>query len=342
MYIHFYHKPKKSIEPIADPDLNLKAKQRLAAMYEDREKLEIPDKFIQNWEKVALYDVKGDVDNANSLLIESDEGAYNLGNKINDLTGKEWIKFTCSWFIFNAIKDDLKQERELDQSIDDHPATYSPTMISDFINFFTKKNAKVLDPFLGIGSTLEACVRTGRVGFGTELNQKYFQLCKKRAPQFSSNIYNDDARNIPSLNIPKIDFCISSPPYWDILNRSTGSFKSTRDKKNLDVNYSEHDLDLGNIDDYEKFIEECSKVYLNIYEVLKNNAYIVIILKNVKKGGKLYPLAWDLARSLSSKYVLKDEKIWIQDKIALAPYGYPYSWTSNILHTYCLILRKEE
>ena len=75
---------------------------------------------------------------------------------------------------------------------------------------------------------------------------------------------------------------------------------------------------------------------------MKDGGYIVVIVKNVKKDGKFYPLAWDLARRLSEKFELKDERIWIQDKVALAPYGYPYSWTANILHHYCLILRKEE
>jgi len=56
----------------------------------------------------------------------------------------------------------------------------------------------------------------------------------------------------------------------------------------------------------------------------------------------MYPLAWDLARELSKRYILKDEKIWIQDKIGLSPYGYPHSWSSNILHHYCLILKKEK
>jgi hypothetical protein len=61
----------------------------------------------------------------------------------------------------------------------------------------------------------------------------------------------------------------------------------------------------------------------------------------VKKDGVLYPLAWDVAKKLSELYVLKDEKVWIQDKIGLAPYGYPYSWVSNILHHYCIILQKK-
>ena len=78
-----------------------------------------------------------------------------------------------------------------------------------------------------------------------------------------------------------------------------------------------------------------------MYDILSDGAYITIIVKNIKKGGRMYPLAWDMARILSKKYVLKDEKIWIQDKIGLSPYGYPNSWASNILHHYCLILRKE-
>lgn len=110
--------------------------------------------------------------------------------------------------------------------------------------------------------------------------------------------------------------------------------KKNRTKKELDVNYSEQETDLGNIADYDLFLKKLTQVYLNIYEVLNDNAYIVIIIKNVKKGGKMYPLAWDLAKMLSEKYILKDEKIWIQDKVGLAPYGYPYAWASNIIHHY--------
>ena len=92
------------------------------------------------------------------------------------------------------------------------------------------------------------------------------------------------------------------------------------------------------IDDYDEFIKSCAEVYIKMYNILRVGAHIVIIIKNVKKDGKFYPLAWDLAKELSS-FELKDEKIWIQDKIGLT-YGYPFSWTSNILHHYCLILRK--
>jgi DNA modification methylase len=337
---YFYSKQNRQIKPVEDIELNEKAKIKLKEILGFKS-ANIPDHYLQNWEKVSLYDPNGNLENANAILINPEEGAYNLDNKINDLTGKEWTKFTCSWFVFNALKDDLKAEKELDPTTEHHPATFSPTMISDFINFFTKKGAKVLDPFCGIGSTMEACKRTGRIGFGIELNPKYYELILKRTPEFKDNIFNADASRVSELGLPKIDFCISSPPYWDILNRSTKDFGKNRKRKEFDINYSESETDLGNIADYELFLKKLSEVYLNIYETLNQNAYIVIIIKNVKKGGRLYPLAWDLAKILSEKYVLKDEKIWIQDKVSLAPYGYPFSWASNIIHHYCLVLRKE-
>lgn len=340
MRFYFYSKVKKRIEPVNDKGINNLAKEKLQTILKHHKDLKLPEEFIKNWDKVSLYHPAGDINKANAILLESENGAYDIGNKLNHLTGKEWIKFSCSWFIFNAIQKDLKEERDLDSKIEEHPATFSPTMIEGFIKFFTKEGGKVLDPFVGIGSTLEACKRTGRIGYGIELNEKYYKLCLKRTPEFKNNIFHEDAENIKKLNLPQMDFSISSPPYWNILNRSTRDYKNTRVKNNLDYKYSETQHDLGNIEDYELFLKKLSDIYLNVFETLKKNAYLIIIVKNIKKEGKMYPLAWDLAKILSQKYTLKDEKIWIQDKIALAPYGYPSAWASNILHHYCIILQK--
>ena len=98
---------------------------------------------------------------------------------------------------------------------------------------------------------------------------------------------------------------------------------------------------MGNIADYDLFLEKLANIYFDIFDLLKNKGYLVVIVKNIKKEGKMYPLAWDLARLLSKKYELKDEKLWIQDKVGLAPYGYPSAWASNILHHYCLVFQKK-
>lgn len=339
--VYFYYKnSSREIEPYPNTESQELARKKLIDIFNDYND-RIPSVYKENWESVKLYHPAGDVEKAQAIMLNTEDGAYDLRNKINCLTGKEWTKFTCSWFIFNALQSDLKEERAVTQDTQAHPATFSPTMVSDFIKFFTKEGDTVLDPFAGIGSTLAACRRTGRTGYGIELNSKYFDIIKKRTPEFKDNIFNMDCRQLDEINLPEINYSISSPPYWDVLNRSTDGFKKRREERGLDVSYSEELNDLGNIQSYDEFLKEVCSVYLKLYDVLKDGAYITIIVKNVKKKGKLYPLAWDMAHILAKKYVLKDERIWIQDKISLSPYGYPNSWASNIIHHYCLILRKE-
>ena len=89
------------------------------------------------------------------------------------------------------------------------------------------------------------------------------------------------------------------------------------------------------------FLEKLVEIYVAIKPYVVHRGYITIIVKNIKKGGKIYPLAWDLARELGDTYTLKDEKIWCQDDIRLAPYGLGNAWVSNTFHHYCLQFRNE-
>ena len=343
---YFYHSVRRKIVSLNDEALNIKAKKVLEEIRDSEDFKSIPKKFQEKWSEVSLYHPTGNIDKADALILEPENGAYTLSNKLNHLTGKEWIKSIKSWFIFDAIQADIKEEKEITQraglNSEDHPATYSPTMMSEFISFFTKEGDLVLDPFNGIGSTLVGCDRTGRRGVGIELNEKYFEITKLRTKQ---KVIHGSSEKISALlkanKIKNINFSISSPPYWNILQRSTGNFEKKRSEKNLDIQYSDAEVDMGNIDSYEEFIDRLADIYFQIYDYLVPKAYLVVIVKNIKKAGKNYPLAWDLAKKLTEKYALKDEKIWCQDKVGLAPFGYPFAYTSNIVHHYCLIFRKE-
>jgi DNA modification methylase len=344
---YFYHSHNRKIIPVESEKLNIEAKKILKSIKNRVVFNTLPKEYQENWSKVSLFHPKGNIEKAESLILDPNNGSYSLKNKLNHLDGKEWTKFTKSWFIFDALISDLQEEKLVTQKggldSEEHPATYSPTMMESFIKFFSKEGDTILDPFSGIGSTLVACDRSNRKGVGVELNKKYCEIIKLRT---QSKIINGDSKDIKKLlkrnKINNINFCISSPPYWDILNRSTGSFSKSRSKKDLDIHYSESLDDIGNISDYDHFLSILSNIYLDIYDFLQNGAYLVVIVKNLKKNGKHYPLAWDLAKNMEQKYQLKDEKIWCQDKVGLAPFGYPYAWTSNIVHHYCLIFRKDE
>jgi len=146
---YLYYKDGKIIKPIESVELNKQAKVKLSYIYKNKNG-NIPEYYLNNWDKVALFHTAGDVKKANAILINPENGAYSLRNKLNDLTGKEWTKFSCSWLRFNALQSDLQEERRVDPNSQDHPATFSPTMIEEFIRYFTKKGQKVLDPFCGM------------------------------------------------------------------------------------------------------------------------------------------------------------------------------------------------
>jgi DNA modification methylase len=266
-------------------------------------------------------------------------------NRMNDLSPKDWIKFQKSWFSHNPPprrKDVLR-----------HPAKFPETLAQEFIEFFTKSGQVVFDPMVGTGSTLLACLRSGRSGFGLELNPAYAEIARElideerellgpSASELHVEVINGDAADLQSFNLPQIDYVLTSPPYWDILHaRGAETQRQRRDSSELDVTYSDDPADLGNIADYDEFLDRLVQIYTDLKSYLRPRSYLTVILKNVKKKGTIYPLAWDVARNLADVYTLKDERIWVQDNIPLAPYGMGNAWVSNIHHHYCLQFRFE-
>lgn len=61
-----------------------------------------------------------------------------------------------------------------------HPAPFPIELPRRCIKLFTFVGDTVLDPFLGSGSTLIACIQTERKGIGVEIDKNYCKLAKKR------------------------------------------------------------------------------------------------------------------------------------------------------------------
>jgi hypothetical protein len=270
-------------------------------------------------------------------------------NRLNELSPKDWLKFQKSWFIHNPPP---RQKRVLR-----HPAKFPETLAMEFITFFTKPNEVVFDPMAGTGSTLVAAIRTGRNSYGIELNPTYAAITNQvldeeriklgpLANTLQSVMITGDAVHIPEIiaihSLPVMDYMLTSPPYWDMLHMHGAAYqKERRESKEMDIFYSKDPNDLGNITDYDEFLKRLTEVYIGMQPIFRPGAYLTIIVKNIKKGGKIYPLAWDLASCLKTCYALKDEKIWCQDNQRLSPYGLGNAWVSNTFHHYCLQFRNE-
>jgi len=61
-----------------------------------------------------------------------------------------------------------------------HPAPFPVELPRRCIKLFSFVGDTVLDPFVGSGTTLVACMKTGRRGIGVEINENYCNLAKKR------------------------------------------------------------------------------------------------------------------------------------------------------------------
>ena len=279
--------------------------------------------------------------------MQKTEAKLSPHNKLNDLTGREWIKFTKSWFIH-------RPERRADAKIL-HPASFPESLAKEFILFFTKRGDTVVDPFLGTGSSLVACLETGRNGFGIEVMEKYSSIAESRlrivAGEADSpstvKVLHGDSKHLGGLwareKMGLADYCITSPPYWNQLKRS-----DLRQKKRVelgyDTNYGDNPEEVGLIEDYQEFLAVLKQVFNEVYRIMKPKGYLTIVTNNVFQNGRLYPLAFDTVRTLAIEpcaWVPKDEKIWCQDDKALLPLGVNSAWVGNRHHQYCLIFRKE-
>lgn len=288
------------------------------------------------------------------------EGSLHPGNSLNDLTGKEWIKATKSWLICDSRRFHQNRDTEL------HPARYPEELVAEFLRFFTKRGGWVLDPFCGSGATLVAALEEERNGIGLDVNRHYVDLSVERLEalpgktEAAASVVHADARHVAQSQawegvdgvprgddgLPRFDFVMTSPPYWDMLRKSRGGVESThqqRAARGLDTDYGGRDGDLGTVEDYEEFIEQLGVVFDGCAGLLKPLKYMVVVVQNVRvPEGYVRPLAWDLARRISRTLSFQGERIWCQDSKQLGIWGYPTTFVPNYHHHYCLIFRREQ
>ncbi|MEW6685447.1 MAG: site-specific DNA-methyltransferase [Candidatus Edwardsbacteria bacterium] len=92
------------------------------------------------------------------------------GSGKSDISKKEFIEWTNG--VWNFMGESKKRVG--------HPAPFPVELPKRCIKLFSFVDDTVLDPFLGSGSTLIACVLTDRKGIGIEIDNNYCKLAKER------------------------------------------------------------------------------------------------------------------------------------------------------------------
>ena len=268
-------------------------------------------------------------------------------NALNELTGKEWIVETISvWYQrgLGANHPDAKIERQ-------HPAPFSFQDVGRLIRFFTKRNQVVLDPFVGVGSTLKACALENRKGIGIELNPNFVDLARERlltevkdkhaAVNLQKIIEGDAREKIQEIEDENIDFIVTSPPYWGILKKQDHKVRQERLSKGLPTDYGNDSRDLGQIETYEEFLRELTLIFNMCKRVLKCGKFMAIVVSDFRDKSRYVMFHSDLAQELEKiGFEIRGLKILFQRHKKVYPYGYPYSYVPNIHHQYILIVQK--
>ncbi len=318
-------------------------------------------------------------------------------NKLNELTNREWLIETKSFWRAlggqprpEGITDELLAEfgawltdrhgperacELMGQPTDSvmnsvapprdelkatHPATFSEADIERLIEFFTKPGERVLDPFVGTGSTLIACHARDRVGVGIELIDRWRTVAIERLAAADiecmeaeawcgdgtgQTVLGGDAlaalREMPD---GCVDFVVTSPPYWRILNKKGGDKTAAeRTGRGLPTSYSDQADDMGNIESYEEFLARLGEVFAECGRALAPKRYMCVIVSDFRHGPKFYLFHADIARVVEEQGLgLKGVTILIQDSKNLYPLGIPHAFVSNIHHQYVMVFQKPE
>lgn len=269
--------------------------------------------------------------------------------RLNDLSAKEWLSESVSVWTQRGLglsHPETRYERL-------HPAPFSFSDVARLIRMFTKEGQVVLDPFVGVGSTLKASALESRRGIGIELYPRFAELARTRLNEevpaayldrHEQVVYEGDARVVlDKLPTECVDFLVTSPPYWGILNkRPDHKVKQTRVRHGLTTSYGEDTRDLANIAEYTDFVQEVSAVLTSCGRVLKTGAYLCLILGDFRHGGKYYMFHADMTRALEAEgFVLKAANVLYQRHKRVFPYGFPSAYVSNVHHQNIIVLRKE-
>ena len=263
-----------------------------------------------------------------------------MDNKTNNLSGKEWLQNSFSIWRDLGKTDEEKKLK--------HPAIFTIKLTDKLIDTFCRPDGKlVLDCFAGSGTTLISGLRKGKDVLGFDLNPDYRNIFLNRAvvsfgfkqQDIASKYRIADSRYLSAQVQPEsVDLCITSPPYWDILNQ-----KRTADYKES-TNYSDSNDDLGNISDYYVYLDNLKVVFEEVFKVLKKKSYFIVNVMDLRKKDKFFALhsdVSDMARQVG--YSFEDIIIWDrqQEYNNMRPLGYPYKFIVNKVHEYLLIFRKQ-
>jgi DNA modification methylase len=292
------------------------------------------------------------------------------GNTLNELPGEEWLYFTKS-LLTTAYPSELGHAARRA-----HGANKPPRLMARLIEFFTRPDQLVLDPFAGVGGTLlgAAICRRPRRAIGFEIEPRWAEIYERVVrdalgerdgagpmladlgtadpggprsfdPSGSRMQVGDAARLLRDLADGSVDFVATDPPYNPQLRLTMAGGRLAETYANRRTDYAmvtDDPDDLANSATYDEYLERMAGILGQVRRVLRDGAYASVIVRDAYQEGRYRFTGSDLAaRAAAVGLVAKGDLIWYQAGSRLRPYGYPRSFVPNIVHQHILVLRAE-
>jgi DNA modification methylase len=296
--------------------------------------------------------------------------AVHPSNSLNELAGDEWLYFTKS-LLTTAYPSELGHAQRRA-----HGANKPPRLMARLIEFFSRGQEFVLDPFAGVGGTLlgAAICRVPRRALGFEIEPRWVEVYEgvvaaagmeqdgrgpllrdlgesdpggPRAfdPSGCQLLVGDAAVRLAELDDASVDLVATDPPYNPQLRITMSGGPLAERHANRRTDYAmvgDDPADLANSESYERYLERMGSLFGQLRRVLRERRYMLVIVRDAYQEGRYRFVASDLAaRAAPHGLVAKGDLIWYQAGTRLRPYGYPHAFVPNIVHQHILVLRAE-
>ncbi len=186
--------------------------------------------------------------------------------------------------------------------------------VEPLIKEFSETGDVVFDPFAGFGTTLTVAERLGRRAYGLESDARRAEYTRARmtAP---GNLICGDSKKLSSFTFPLIDLAVTSPPYPV---RSVAP--------SITVRKESPGIENG----YDSYINCLRYIFAQVRGIMKPRAKLIIEAGNLRSGGQVIPLAWDIAEAVSRELCFEGERIIKWDR---SNFGFD--------HTYCMVFSRK-
>ena len=271
-------------------------------------------------------------------------GFYSEDNRVNDLTGREWVFWTRS-VITKPYPPDMQHALR-----SRHGGQKPPGLCADLIRVFTKSGETILDPFMGVGGVLLGASLSGRKAVGVEIDPRwieiYREVCALEGIEVQEALLGDARTVLPGLDAGSFDCVFTDVPYWkmDKAERSRGTFKRVGEAARPVRRSKLTAFSGGEYATKEDWRTHMAEVFALAVGLLKPKGYLLSFIGDMYRDNQYHCLSADLAQAISviPGMVWKANIVWYDVSKKLHLYGYQYSYIPSLIHQNVLVFRKGE